>query len=130
MACGPERFRGFCFRHWWRIMTKHPNDKPTFGQIVGSFSDLSENDRLVVYHGTSLSEVPSLINGFDATRLKYRLYGGPKHRGLFVTPDFKTAERFAPYGEVILELVVRAKNLHGTDYSGHAGSWREQLALV
>jgi hypothetical protein len=89
--------------------------------VTTSLTDLSEDNWLVVYHGTSLSEVPSLINGFDATRLKYRLYGGPKHRGLFVTPDFKTAERFAPYGEVILELVVRAKNLHGTDYSGRTG---------
>ena len=94
--------------------------------VTTSLTDLSEDDWLVVYHGTSLSEVPSLINGFDATRLKYRLYGGPKHRGLFVTPDFKTAERFAPYGEVVLELLVRAKNLHGTDYSGRTGRQQKQ----
>ena len=94
--------------------------------VTTSLTDLSEDDWLVVYHGTSLSEVPSLINGFDATRLKYRLYGGPKHRGLFVTPDFKTAERFAPYGEVVLELLVRAKNLHGTDYYGRTGRQQNQ----
>ena len=94
--------------------------------VTTSLTDLSEDDWLVVYHGTSLSEVPNLINGFDATRLKYRLYGGPKHRGLFVTPDFKTAERFAPYGEVVLELLVRAKNLHGTDYSGRIGRQQKQ----
>ena len=94
--------------------------------VTTSLTDLSEDDWLVVYHGTSLSEVPSLINGFDATRLKYRLYGGPKHRGLFVTPDFKTAERFAPYGEVVLELLVRVKNLHGTDYYGRTGRQQNQ----
>jgi GNAT superfamily N-acetyltransferase len=115
-------------------MNMKPEDKKLVAEalleaakaVTTSLTDLSEDNWLVVYHGTSLSEVPSLINGFDATRLKYRLYGGPKHRGLFVTPDFKTAERFAPYGEVVLELLVRAKNLHGTDYSGRTGRQQKQ----
>jgi hypothetical protein len=37
---------------------------------------------------------------------------------LFVAPDFKTARNF---GNPVLEMVVRAKNLHGTDYGGVTG---------
>jgi len=85
------------------------------------FANLRPDDRLTLYHGTSLSESYHLLNGFDATTVKSRQYGGPKHRGLFVTPDIETARRFASYGPVILELVVRAKNLHGTDFSGVTG---------
>jgi hypothetical protein len=85
------------------------------------FANLRPDDRLTLYHGTSLSESYHLLNGFDATTIKSRQYGGPKHRGLFVTPDIETARRFASYGPVILELVVRAKNLHGTDFSGVTG---------
>jgi len=82
---------------------------------------LKPNDKLTVYHGTRLAEVFGLINGFDANKVKYRHYGGPRHPGLFVAPDEKTAEKFASYGEIILELVVQAKNLHGVDYSGNIG---------
>jgi hypothetical protein len=85
------------------------------------FANLRPDDRLTLYHGTSLSESYHLLNGFDATTIKSRQYGGPKHRGLFVPPDIETARRFASYGPVILELVVRAKNLHGTDFSGVTG---------
>ena len=85
------------------------------------FANLRPDDRLTLYHGTSLSESYHLLNGFDATTIKSRQYGGPKHRGLFVTPDIETARRFASYGPIILEMVVRAKNLHGTDYSGVTG---------
>ena len=85
------------------------------------FANLRPDDRLTVYHGTSLSESYHLLNGFDATTIKSRQYGGPRHRGLFVAPDMETARRFASYGPIILELVVRAKNLHGTDFSGVTG---------
>lgn len=85
------------------------------------FTKIQPSDAVVVYHGTRVAEVFELINGFDATRTKYRHYGGPRHAGLFVTPDFKVAERFSPYGELVLEMVVRAKNLHGVDYSGNIG---------
>jgi len=83
-----------------------------------SFSNLQPDDVLTVYHGTSLSHVPALINGIDADRVVYRYYGGPRHAGLFVSPDLDLAERFAHYGEIILELHVEAQSLQGTDYSG------------
>ena len=79
---------------------------------------LKPNDWLTVYHGTILNEVPKLINGFDSTKVKSRHFNAPRHRGMFVAPDFKTARKF---GNPVLEMVVRAKNLHGTDYSGTTG---------
>lgn len=89
--------------------------------VAADLKALKPDDWLTVYHGTTLSTVPQLINGFDATKVKYRNYGGPRHKGLFVTPDFRTAQSFASYGATVLEMVVRAKNLHGTDYSGVTG---------
>lgn len=80
---------------------------------------LKPNDWLTVYHGTSLMYAVDLINGFDATKVKYRHYGGPRHKGLFVSPSFRTARSFGP--TLVLEMVVRAKNLHGTDWSGNTG---------
>jgi len=52
------------------------------------------------------------------------MYGGPRHKGVFITPQISVANRFSNRGQIILEIVVRAKNLHGTDYSGRIG--REQ----
>jgi hypothetical protein len=90
-------------------------------KTAAQWAKLRENDRVKVYHGTRLSQVFDLINGFDATKVQPRHYGGPRHRGVFVSPDFKLAKRFADRGELVLELEVRAKNLHGTDYSGNIG---------
>jgi len=103
--------------------------------VAADYRSLKPNDRLTMYHGTRLSQVFHLINGFDATKVHYRQYGGSPFRGLFVTPDFETARRFASSygGQMVLEMLVRAKNLHGTDYSGVTGRrdpqqvelWRE-----
>jgi len=101
--------------------------------VVAAFESVRPNDIVTVYHGTSLSRVLELINGFDANREVKREYGGPRHKGLFVSPDPELASRFAHYGEVVLEIKVRAKNLHGTDYSGRSlqeqgadGTWIEE----
>jgi hypothetical protein len=73
---------------------------------------------LTVYHGTHLEQVAHLLNGFDATSEHVRMYGGPRHRGIFVAPTPEVARKF---GDVVIEIEVRAKNLHGTDYSGRTG---------
>lgn len=83
--------------------------------------NLKPNDILKVYHGTSLQQAYFLVNGFDANTTHSRLYGGPRHSGLFISPNIELAERFSHYGEIILEILVRAKNLHGVDYSGNIG---------
>lgn len=86
-----------------------------------SLKNLRPNNILMVYHGTSLSQLYHMINGFDANEVKPRQYGGPRHAGLFVSPSIELADRFAHYGEIIMELEVFAKNLHGVDYSGNIG---------
>lgn len=82
------------------------------------FGNLQPEDTLLMYHGTGESYL-SMIHGIDATQEHHRVYGGPRHEGLFVSPDPETARRFASYGDVVLELEVKAKNLYGTDWSGN-----------
>ena len=87
--------------------------------VAANLKALKPNDWLTVYHGTSTMYAADLINGFDATKVKSRHYAGPRHKGLFVSPSFRTARSFGP--TLVLEMVVRAKNLHGTDWSGTTG---------
>lgn len=83
--------------------------------------NLQPDDVLYVYHGTGETNAP-MIHGIDATDTKPRSYGGPKHKGLFVTTDPEVALRFASYGQVVLEIKVQAKDLYGTDYGGNTAS--------
>lgn len=83
---------------------------------------LKPDDRVTVFHGAPLFRLPQLINGFDSTQQHKRDYRGGAHRGLFITLDWELAKRFG--GGAILELEVKAKNIHGTDFSGNIG--REQ----
>ena len=60
------------------------------------FANLRPDDRLTLYHGTSLSESSHLLNGFDATTIKSRQYGGlggppserayPRHQAVLLPP--------------------------------------------
>jgi hypothetical protein len=96
------------------------------------------NDIITAFHGTTLADCYGMINGFDANQVMPRLYGGPKHAGIFVAPSEEAADKFSSYGEIILELEVKAKFLHGVDYSGnigrksdphaHAAEWHENEA--
>lgn len=92
------------------------------------YRDIQPNDTLLVYHGTDLKSAFHMINGFDATKDIPRLYSQSRHRGLFVSPDFKLAERFASYDQVIFEIVVKAKFLHGTDWGGNIGRHQNMSA--
>ena len=85
--------------------------------------NIQPNDRITVYHGTPLFRLPQLINGFDATQETRRDYGGSGHRGLFITLDKEVAKGFG--GGAVMELIVRAKNIHGTGWGGRIG--REDL---
>jgi len=83
---------------------------------------LKPDDRVTVFHGTPLFRLPHLINGFDSTQEHKRDYRAGAHRGVFITLDWELSKRFG--GGAILELEVKAKNIHGTDFSGNIG--REQ----
>lgn len=93
---------------------------------VSLLSALKPNTKVRVFHGTSKVYLPMMINGFDAaTQEMVRHYGSSRHKGLFVSVDLDVAERFSNYGELILDLEVKAKNLHATDYSGNIWSKKE-----
>jgi hypothetical protein len=91
--------------------------------VAGNLKSLKPNDTMIVYHGTQMNNIDSLINGFDANKKMSRHYNSAPHAGLFVAPDAKTTGSFGP---VVLEIVVRAKNLHGTNYDGNIGrNWED-----
>lgn len=77
------------------------------------------NDVLTVYHGTPKFRLPLLINGFDATQDFARDYRSGKHPGIFITADFELSKRFG--GGAVIEIKVKAKNIHGTNWSGTIG---------
>lgn len=89
------------------------------------YSTLRPDDVLTVYHGTPAFRIPDLINGFDSTTPQYRsqgsLSGGPKqgYSGLYVTPDQQVARGFG--GGAVIEIVTKAKFLHGTNWDGQTG---------
>lgn len=90
-----------------------------------NFRDLKADDILTVYHGAPAFRVPDLINGFDSTTPQYRSQGslsdGPKqgYSGLYVTPDQQVARGFG--GGAVIEIVTKAKFLHGTNWDGQTG---------
>lgn len=88
--------------------------KEAEANVVDLIKKIKPEDILTVYHGTSPSNI-DMVRGVDATQEYYRHYGGPRHKGLFVAPDFENAKRFGP---LVLELEVPAKDLHGSDWSG------------
>jgi hypothetical protein len=80
---------------------------------------LRPNDLVTVYHGTDSEGFRQLANGIDALKVVSRLYGQKAHRGLFVSPDRMVASRFASDRPgVVLEMRVRAANLHGVSTDG------------
>jgi hypothetical protein len=85
-----------------------------------TLENLKPSDWLTVYHGTPTGRIFEFINGFDANKEKPRHYNAPRHKGLFVSPDPDLAKRFGST-MMVLELRVKAKNLHGVDYSGNIG---------
>ena len=91
--------------------------------LLAGLADLEPNESVDVYHGTQLVHARKLMNGFDANKVVHRVYTstGNRHAGVFVSPSFEVAKHFSSGGDTVLELSVRAKNLHGTNYGGTIG---------
>jgi hypothetical protein len=83
--------------------------------IAGSYDRLKATDKVLVYHGTQMNHIPAMINGFDANKKMSRHFNTPSHAGIFVAPDLAGTKSF---GIVVLEIAVRADDLHGTNYAG------------
>jgi hypothetical protein len=88
---------------------------PLPARVVARFENLRKTDRHTVYHGTDLRHLPELVNGFDATKMKGRTYNTRPHKGMFVSPELAIAKKF---GQVVLELEIPARFLHGRDWAG------------
>ena len=77
---------------------------------------LKPNQKVIMYHGTTLTDAQEMINGFDTnTMVRSHFHSrGYRYRGLYVSP-----EPLHQFGYVILKLALRTNNLHGTDYSAN-----------
>lgn len=85
-------------------------------RVVAKYERLKATQKIKVYHSTTFERSVEMINGFDALEMRTRQFNGPKHRGLFVSPS-----PALQFGNVVLEIEVYAKFLHGTDWSGNIG---------
>jgi len=94
-------------------------------RIDPPLEDLRSGDVLTVYHGTDKAGVEAMLHGVDALQTVPRVHtasAGETLPGLFVTQDFETAKRFTKdLNYLIVELAVRAANLHGTDWDARIG---------
>ncbi len=107
---------------------KRSTQKPSAARVAarflaGGLKDLKPQERITVYHGTQLKYAQMMVNGFDANKVMHRTYtsDGRRHAGLFVSPSLSVAQHFSSGGQVVLEIQVQAKNLHGTNYGGTIG---------
>lgn len=89
-----------------------------------AYENLKAGDVLTVYHGTSQDMCKRFLEyGIDGTRVVSRIHNQGRERGLYVTPDKKTADDF---GSWVLEFRVRAKDLYPTARWG-IGSQRKHV---
>lgn len=88
-----------------------------------AFEHLKANDIVRVYHGTDSTGMREMLKfGVDATKSHQRHYNQGRERGLYVTPDLRTAKTF---GNWILEFDVKARDLYPTQRWG-LGSQRKK----
>lgn len=80
--------------------------------VVGKFEHLQPTETIAVFHGTTLSTALEFLSrGIDATKVVGRYHNQGAERGLYVTPDSRTAFDF---GHVVLEFTVKASDLYPT----------------
>lgn len=81
-------------------------------KALAAYENLKAGDVLTVYHGTSQDMCKKFLEyGIDGTRVVSRIHNQGRERGLYVTPDKKTADDF---GSWVLEFRVHAKDLYPT----------------
>jgi hypothetical protein len=95
-------------------------DNPSWKQKkpTTDFSRLKRNQKVIMYHATSLTDAIKMINGFDTNRLVRSKYHpqGYSYRGLYVAPI-----PIRSFGYVVFKLALRTNNLHGTSWSANIG---------
>lgn len=73
-----------------------------------TIANIQPDDIVTVYHGASGTDLP-IIRGIDATQIQPRSYGGPKHEGIFVSPEselvFVLSKKFGKDNERMSKLL-------------------------
>lgn len=88
-------------------------------RTTSAFEQLKPDDVLTVYHGTDSSQcIEFLERGIDGTVEHYRTHNQGRERGVYVTPDKKTAFDF---GNWVLAFHVKARYLYPTQRWGLGG---------
>jgi hypothetical protein len=100
------------------VITKKDNPSWKQKKPTTDFSRLKRNQKVIMYHATSLTDAIKMINGFDTNRLVRSKYHpqGYSYRGLYVAPV-----PIRSFGYVVFKLALRTNNLHGTSWSANIG---------
>jgi hypothetical protein len=95
--------------------------------VTSMFDDLKPSTELTVYHGTDASQtIEFLQRGIDGSIVHYRTHNQGRERGIYITPDKRTALDF---GHVVLEFQVKAKYLYPTARWGLGSQHKDPGAL-
>lgn len=100
------------------VITKKDNPSWKQKKPTTDFSRLKRNQKVIMYHATSMTDAIKMINGFDTNRLVRSKYHpqGYSFRGLYVAPV-----PIRSFGYVVFKLALRTNNLHGTSWSANIG---------
>lgn len=95
-------------------------------RVYAAFEHLKATDLVRVYHGTDSTGMREMLKfGVDATKAHQRHYNQGRERGLYVTPDLRTAKTF---GNWILEFDVKARDLYPTQRWGLGSQRKHDLS--
>jgi hypothetical protein len=91
--------------------------------VIAAFETLQPDTVLTLYHGTDEVEAAKLLKyGLDGTKVVQRTHNQGNERGLYVTPDQKTARDF---GNIVFEFKAPAKLLFPTARWGIGSAGRK-----
>lgn len=80
--------------------------------VIAAFENLQPNTMLTLFHGTDATAAAKFLKyGLDGTKVVSRTHNQGNERGIYVTPDQKTARDF---GDIIFEFRAPAKLLFPT----------------
>jgi hypothetical protein len=101
-----------------RNPSKRPLTNPSWKKKrpTTNLTRLKPNQKVILYHGTTLTDAKEMINGFDTNKMVRSHYHsrGYSYRGMYVAP-----EPLNSFGYVMFKLALRTNNLHGTDFSAN-----------
>ena len=99
-------------------VSKHSLTNPSWKskRPTTNYAKLKPNQKVIMYHATSLTDAMEMVYGFDTNKMVRSKYHsrGYSYRGMYVSP-----RPLGSFGYVIFKLALRTNNLHGTDWSAN-----------